>query len=774
MKSLGFGLERLGLVALRHPRATAGAVLGAALICALGFLRIEASGVLSDFFRSDNPAYKNYIAMSERFPTSEFDVFVIVEGEELLTRERLEDVRTLHLELQFVPAVNGVLSMFSMREAPDEKGYPAPMFPSDLPEGEEFDALVKRAVEHPLLQGKLLTVPERGSPLTVLIVSLKRDAVASEGLGASIREIKTLAQEILIPGGLRVHLAGAPVMQQELRDAVQRDRLLFNATGFVVGFFIALLFFQRLALVIIASLCAAISVVWSVGTLGLLGIELNSLINTIPPLVMVIAFSDAMHMIFTIRRRVDEGDDRFAAVKYAIAEIGPACALTSLTTAFAMLSLTYADSGLIRTFGVSAAFATMSAFVAVILIVPSLTVLLLGDEEEFRRTEATRHWFLTRLDRFCVWLASGVRRFHIIISVFGIVLTAGLLILHLQLEPRYRLSDQIPQDREAMAGTARLDQKLTGAQPVHVMIRWPEGMDLFSPQVLAAIEHTHKIMERADRIGNVWSLFTLRRWLREGGPEVEKYLQPYLKQLPEHLTQRFINESKRGALVTGRIANLDASDTVPIVRALEKSLEGVRAQFPGFSFSVTGLPVVAALRSDEMINQLNYGLLLAIIVVVGMIGLAFRSWEIAALSVVPNLFPLVATGALLYLMGGGLEYAGVIALTVAFGLAVDDTIHLLNRLRIERLRIQAEGKAVSQSVARVGPVLILTTVVLVLGLAITVLSAVPPTQMFGRLAMTMLAAALIGDLILLPALVLSLREISLLGRRVEDDDMVSL
>lgn len=774
MTALGFGLERIGLVALRHPRLTVGAVLIAAIVCAFGFLRIEASGTLSEFFRSEHPDYQAYVAMSERFPTSEFDVFVIVEGDELLTRDRLEDVRTLHLELQFVPAVNGVLSMFSMREAPDENGYPAPMFPSELPEGEDFKALVKRAIDHPLLNGKLLTVPEGQAPLTVLIVSLKKKAVASLGLGSTVGEIKTLAEETLGGTGLRVHLAGAPVMQQELRDAVQRDRLLFNASGFLIGFLIALVFFQRFALVVIASLCSGVAVVWSVGALGLLGVDLNSLINTIPPLVMVIAFSDAMHMIFTIRRRVDEGDDRVTAVRHSILTIGPACALTSLTTAAAMLSLTYADSGLIRVFGLSAAFATMSAFLAVILIVPGLSVLLIGDEEKFRRIDATRHRFLSLFDRLCVWISAGLRRRYVSASAVGIVMVAVFLALHLQLEPRYRLSDQIPQDQEAMTGSARLDQKLTGAQPVHIMIRWPEKLDLFSPRVLLAVERTHEVMERQARIGNVWSLHTLNRWLRQGGDDAEKYLKPYLKQLPVHLTSRFINQEMHGALVTGRIANLDAAETVPIVRALDKDLSGLRAEFPEFSFAVTGLPVLAALRSDVMIGQLNYGLLLAIVVVVGMIGLAFRSLEIAALSIIPNLFPLVATGALLYLIGGGLEYAGVIALTVAFGLAVDDTIHFLNRLHIERSRTQSEKKAVAQAVARVGPVLIMTTAVLVLGLAITVFSSVPPTQIFGRLAMTMLVAALLGDLILLPALVLSLRESNVFRRRVKDDDVVPL
>ena len=773
MPSLGFGLERLGYLALRQPRLSAIALLMLTIFCAFGVARLEASGVLSDFFRAENNDFRAYQAMSERFPTSEFDVFIIVEGDKLLTRERLEDVRTLHLELQFVPAVNGVLSMFSMREQPDADGYPAPLFPAVLPEREAFDAMMARVMANPLLEGKLLSVPDEGAPLTLLIVSLSREAVSGAGLGGAIDEIRKLAHELVGANGMQVTLAGAPVMQYELRDGVQSDRLLFNLSGVAVGMLIAFIFFQRFSLVFIATICPVVAAVVALGVLGHLQVNLDSLINTIPPLVMVIAFSDAMHMIFSIRRRLDEGSTKEEAVRISVMNIGPACVLTSITTALAMLSLVYSDSALIRTFGLSAAFATFSAFFVVVVVVPSLTMILIGDEEKFRISDVGRLKMMNRIDRLCVRIAGIVRPNFVLISIIGLVLLSIATALYLQLEPRYRLSDQIPQDREAMAGSDRLDAKLTGAQPVHIMVRWPAEKDLFDEDVLAAIARAHLLMAANERVGNVWSLFTLDGWLRETGEDARKFLQPYVAQLPEHLTKRFINNKEHAALVTGRIANLDAADTVPIVRMMEATLDDVRAEFPEFTFVVTGLPVVAALQSDNMIRQLSYGLLIAICIVIVIIGLAFRSLFMGAASIIPNMFPLVGTGAILYLMGGGLEYASVIALTVAFGLAVDDTIHLLNRLRHEESLTNSPEKAMSQTVARVGPVLILTTLVLVLGLSVTVFSALPPTQIFGRLVVIMLVVALIADLFFLPAIVLLLRKLSAHGRRVDDDEKVS-
>lgn len=774
MAKLGFGLEKFGLLTLARPRFTALAVVLLAAICAIGVARIEATGILSDFFRGDNADYQTYQQMSERFPTSEFDVFVIVEGEDLLTPDNLEAIRTLHLEYQFVPAVNGVLSIFSMRQAPDAEGYPAPMFPATMPNGAEFEALKQNVTSHPLLDGKMLATPADAPPLTILIVSLNKVDVAGEGLNAAIDEVRKLAQESLSGKGLRINLAGVPVMQADLRSAIENDRLLFNTGGVLMGMIIAIMFFQRAILIIIATACPVIASLITLGIIGHLQVDLDSLINTIPPLVMVIAFSDAMHMIFSIRRRLDEGDTKHGAIRHAVLTIGPACALTSITTAIAMLSLTISDSALIQTFAASAAMGTIVAFFVVMSVVPAFSYLLIGDEARFRETDVARLGMMRRMDQACLWLARWVEARYIKLAAVSAVLLVGLLAAHLQLEPRYRLSDQIPQDEQAMAGSERLDQKLTGVQPIHVMVRWSDGAKLFDDEVLSAIGATHAIMEHHTDIGNVWSLDTLNRWLMRGGEDARQYLEPYIEMLPAHLTKRFINPEQNGALVTGRIVNLDASQTVPIVRTLQRDLQTLRNVYPEMTFQVTGLPAVAALQSDNMIRQLNYGLLIAIVLVVVMIGIAFRSISVAAISIAPNLFPLVATGAMLYAVGGGLEYASVIAFTVAFGLAVDDTIHFLNRLVVEENRSRSTEKAVRQTLFVVGPVLVLTTIVLVLGLAVTVFSAVPPTQLFGRLAMTMLAAALIADLLFLPAIILTLRKLRVFRRRIEDDDVVSL
>ena len=691
-------------------------------------------------------------------------MLVVAEAPTLMRPDIIEEIRGLHLELQLSEAIEGILSIFSVRDPPEAQGDPKPVFPAELPEGEAFQKIMETALAHPLIGGKLLSEPDGKSQLTLLVLSLKPDVLAKIGQSTVIEEIDGIAREILEPMGLTVKLAGAPVMQREIRAAIHRDRLIYNTSGFLVGLVIALAFFRRVKIVLITSTCTAIAVLWALGLLGWLDLRLNTFINVIPPLVMVIAFTDAMHMIFSIRRRLKQGDDRFTAARHAIVSVGPACVLTSLTTSIAFMSLTLADSGLIQNFGYAAALATLLAFIAVIVVVPVMVVLLF-DESEFQRGETSRGYAIARLELACSRLAGWLEPRHMPIAAIGIALVVLFGAFHSQLEPRYRLSDQVPDTKQSVGASDRLDAKLTGAYPIHILLEWPKAKTVTSPSVIAAIGETHKLLEQQVGIGNIWSVETLNRWLIKLGDASPERLAEYIEKLPEHLVARFLNQEAHAGLVTGRLPNLDAGDSAKLLRSLESKLTDLRTSYPDMSFTLTGLTAVSALQSANMISQLNHGLLFAVIVVIVLIGAAFRSLRIAALSVIPNLFPIVAAGTAIYLMGGGLEYASVIALTVAFGIAVDDTIHFFNRLRIEEDRSRSVGEAVYQTISRIGPVLMLTTVVLVVGLSVTVISDLPAMRLFGTLFMTTLVAALLGDIFILPAIILAMRRLRWVGKQ---------
>ena len=226
-------------------------------------------------------------------------------------------------------------------------------------------------------------------------------------------------------------------------------------------------------------------------------------------------------------------------------------------------------------------------------------------------------------------------------------------------------------------------------------------------------------------------------------------LRQYVDELPLFLVRRFIAKDEHSVIVFGLVPDKTLTQLVPIVDQIEARLNAVRKADPGYSIAVTGLSVIAARNSAGMINKLNRALTVEFAFVAAFIGLAFRSFRVGLACVLPGIFPVVAAGSLLRLFGYGLQFSGVVALTVSFGLGLSATIHFLNRMKCERRPGEDPASAVERATVLVGPALILTAFVLACGLAALVLSDLPALRLFGWLSALAMLAALAADLLIL-------------------------
>jgi predicted RND superfamily exporter protein len=516
----------------------------------------------------------------------------------------------------------------------------------------------------------------------------------------------------------------------------------------------------------IAVIPPALGILWSLGALGWLDFRLNLFLNVIAPLTMVMGFSDSMQMTIAMRERILAGDGRIRAIRFALLNVGPACFLSSATAGLSFGALTFADSALIQTFGQAGAISMAVAFVAVIISVPLIAMLMLGKDAHIAARLAERDGPMNVLKRFSTWVANGVTQRAMAFAGLGLGLAVGLGIAHLTLEPRYRLADQVPDREQAVEAANRLDTKLTGANPVDVMVELPAGTAIYQPEPLAVIAKVHRIVEKQAGLGNVWSVETLMRWLAETGQDDTPTLKQYIELLPDHLTRRFVTGEEDAAVVTGRIPDVDASDLLPVVNKLDAALAPVRQAHPGYQVSVSGLSVIAARNSSAMIQKINAMLTAEMILVSLLIGIAFRSLLVGLISLLPGLFPVFTAGASLALTGEGLQFASMIALTVAFGLGLNATVHYLNRLRLEDVPGSDPILAATRAAELIGPALILTSIVLACGLAVTVFSDLPSLRLFGRLSATTLIAAMFGGLLLLPACMLLVKRAENAARRL--------
>jgi uncharacterized protein len=745
--SIAFGLERLGLIAVQAPILSCIILVVLIVGAIFGIQRIKIDDSLSQLFRSNSKEYRQYEAETKRFPATEFDVLVVVEGKTLLARPNLEKLRDLVTDLQLVEGTRGLISLFSARQAPAPGKLPAALFASELPQGADYDKFIETVKSNEIIRGKLLS--EDGT-LALIVLSLDPDVVASSKLSKTIGDIRKLMAEDLRGSGLNAELSGVPVMQLEIRNAVERDGLTYNILGILAGCIIAIIFFRKISFMVVAAFPPMIAILLALGCLGWANFNLNMFLNVMTPLIMVISFSDSMQLTFAARDRLIAGQDKYTAFKNAVLVVGPACVLTHGTAGISFIALQFSDSDLIRKFGEAGLAATIIALIAVLSLVPVFGVLFVRNEKVFAAKFQGADAGVNALRAFCYWIAVRMVSRPGLFSLIAVIFVGGLAVVYANLEPRYRLADQVPDKQQAVAASGRLDAKLTGANPIDVLIEFPKGASLYAPQTLQTIADVHSLVEKQAGVGNVWSLETLRRWLAEkAGSSDVATLQEYVSVIPAHLVRRFISADQDAVVVSGRVPDLDSSQILPVVENLDHALDTVRKDHPGYEIAVTGLSAIAARNSASMIEKLNRGLTIEFALVAIFIGLAFRSVVVMLSCILPGIFPVVLSGTVLYALGEGLQFASVVALTVSFGLGLSATIHFLNRLRLETEPGVSPELAVERATVLVGPALILTTVVLACGLVVTVFSDLPSLRLFGWLSAFAMVAALIADLFIL-------------------------
>src|ERR1700748_74367 len=210
--SIAFGLEKIGLIAVRAPVVSC-IILAALIVGAIfGIQRIKIDDSLSQLFRSNSKDYKQYEAVTKRFPATEFDVLIVVEGKTLLARDNLEKLRDLVTDLQLVEGTRGLISLFSARQAPAPGKLPAALFPQELPQGADYDKFIETVKTNEIIRGKLLS--EDGT-LALIVLSLEPEVVSSNKLSKTVGDIRKLMKDDLAGSNLAAELSGVPVMQLE-------------------------------------------------------------------------------------------------------------------------------------------------------------------------------------------------------------------------------------------------------------------------------------------------------------------------------------------------------------------------------------------------------------------------------------------------------------------------------------------------------------------------------------------------------------------------------
>ena len=734
-RSIGFGLEVLGHLTLKQPRVIAVFVLLMTVFCATQVPRASVDGDMLRVFAHSGEEYDNYEHLANTFGTFENDIYLLVNSPDLTNPATIETIRAMALDLSNSEYVTGTMSAFTLRK-PGPDGTTLPAVPEGLGSPEEVKTALTELYQNDPMMRNLINPDLSG---VVIIVFPDPEMTKGGGTKQMIASLRDVVKDYE-GTDVQVELTGPPIWTSEMLSAAVGDQIKFTIYGFALGSLIALLSLRSFWGAVLVAATPFIAILWVMGLIVFLFGSFSFLTIIVTTIVLVIAFAESLFFIFNWLAYWREGMDPYKAVDETVRVVGPASALTMLTTlvSFASLSLT-AGQG-IQEFSQAGVLASLTNFICLMTFLP--LVLKLAVRLGFK---APKPSFAITAPIPLAWFMA--RKFGRPIAALAIVGTGLLLIPYFLIQPHFSFEDFMAKGSTALTAAEQIDQGVGGVAPLYVSIPLKEGVSDVGDEDYKTIKLVHDIVEKHLGANKVISAAAFTHYADSG------FTREQIFNAVGDLKRRFVSDDGMHALITGFMPTIIDSEE------LVKLKEGIQADVKAAGIEgaeVGGFRVMTTYATDNIVRGLQLDLTLSVIVNLFLIGWAFRSLRVAVAAAIPNLFPVLGTEAWLYFSGSGLQLTTVLALTIAFGIAVDDTTHFLSHyLHSRREEGRSHMDAIHHTMSRIGGAIIAATLILCSGMAIVMFSALPQVALFGTLFVITLGFALIGDVFILPALLVA-------------------
>ena len=593
---------------------------------------------------------------------------------------------------------------------------------------------------------------------SVCVFLKHEDGLSVKKSDTLVKAVKKILSEYSFNG---IHLAGTTVGQRYYIDKMNSELLFFMALSAVLVILFLFIAFRSGWGILVPQVVIFASMIWVIGGMGLLNSPMNILLTTLPSIMFVVAMSDVIHLVSRYMDALRDGFSKFESIKITVREVGFPTFLTSLTTSIGFFSLYFINVQPVKMFGLIIGIGVLLAFFLSILFLPILFYFFPSPNIIKKRKETiwgkflpkAYEWIMNHKKR--VWIASVI---FIGFSILGMTL----------LKSDNLLMDDLKANDPTKADFSYFDKHYGGYRPFELAVNVIDtNSTAWSLSVLKELEEVESYVE--DTMGVelktslVQSLKVLTRSSHFGD---ESFFKLPTKKRDVKRFRRYLKIAERGTLLplfldtTERLTRIQG--TIPdlgnnIISARTNRFQNYLKQrdFQHIQVRVTGSAYLLDKNIRYLSNSLIYGLLLSIGVVSVIMGLVFRSFRMVLISLLPNTIPLIFIAAIMGYLGIEVKTSTSIIFTIAFGIAVDDTIHLLGKFKFELMKGKSVPEALKHSFIVTGKAMVLTTLILCSGFLLLLFSTFMGTFNMGFLLGITLFVALILDLTLLPLLILA-------------------
>ncbi len=511
------------------------------------------------------------------------------------------------------------------------------------------------------------------------------------------------------------------------------------------------------------------TLIWIMGLVGWSGEPMSSMVTIIVYLILAVGVADAVHILSGYLYFRNHGQDHAQALRSTYRKSGVACVLTSVTTAIGLLALLFVPIVPISTFGIFSALGVGLALLLTLFWLP-LMLDLWSPVAQVESDEADRMHLIQRWLRKVEPLSyQHPWRMTLLFSGLGVFLLIGAFRVHVD----SNMVNIIKEGVSLRETYELVDQQMSGTNNLEILISGDQPDLLKDPEVLKAMEalQQHLAEQYAHLVTRTFSLVNVvkdsYRVLNEGRPE--RHQIPSDRAVLANTLFLFnnANPTERRRVVTddyamGRISVQLRNAGSQEYRALIEEVEAWAAQrfapltqtYPSLTVSATGTMALTMVLTDYISWSQIKSFGLALVVISGLLLLAFGSLRAGLVALFPNLFPILTIFGLMGWLNIPLDADTLLIAPITIGIAVDDTIHFLTHYRAEIQQRQQPQEAIRHAFRETGQAICFTSIILSLGFLIFVFSLHQGLSNFGVMSAIAFLAALLADLLLLPSLCL--------------------
>jgi len=775
-------------------------VLGLSVFLALGLGNLQIDSSNEGLFQPDDPVLQSYRSFQRQFGRNDA-VIAAISSEQIFSGEFMQKLREFHHDLEeSVPWLDDVTSLVNvdwMVAMPDgslkvaklgdewpvyhdvppalrEEILASPLYRNTLVSGDAQMTLVviralafspavsayneveQVAVEDGFFQDQLL--PVKKTPV------FNDDEVTNSLKGSQLKEFVIAVEQVANKhreNGLEIRLAGGLLLDKLHHDAIHSDVITLVLAALLIILVALFVLFRTKTAVFLPMFVILLALLSILGLMGWVSVPMTAVAQALPPILLMAGVLDSVHVLGLYYANRRQGDDARAAIINAMDHSGMAVLFTSLTTAAGFLAFTVARMKPIADFGWLAAISVMMVFVYTLLLLPAFIRLRPGQTQTTVQTSFQKY-FAVSLQSLANIGVHYPRRVLVSVGLLVVLAAPGIM----KTSFSYDVLSWFPEDTPIRVDTLIIDEKFRAIVPLEIIVDSGEENGILTPEFMQRLrtfqDYAESLHDGPASVGRATSIVdSIQRIHSQLSADDIHSIPQNINLLHQEALlyesggareiERLVDRSYSKARITLRLAWADGRDMVPLREEVSSKAGDI---FRGVAtVEVTGAVDLVATGAIDLIKSMTESYLIAAVTISLMLIILWRSLTLGMLAMIPNFITIYLGVALMGYLGMTMNMITVLLGGIALGLAVDDTVHLINgiqrKIREEQVSL---NDAIQQTVAKVGPLLVITSLVLSGGFVMFAFSSMVALSSFGLLLAGIILLALVFDLLVIPAI----------------------